>query len=229
MALVLNGPQTGNRPSCWGRTDVYDGNDRECRGCGFQVSCREQVLRVIQSTQPVIPQIPNPPPMTQPSYYQNFLTPNAPAPLVPVAPPQPVPFNPAQPVQIMKFGQPPTVPQVPQMFQQPQVAPPPQMFAQRPALPVPVTTQPPVPQAPQQARFGDWYGRAQDPLHFALFQPPPFRPQMEGETFFERVGKNLALDLGTMFFFHLGLALRQMILPPAPPAPVTPVERHVSK
>ncbi len=225
MALMLSGPQSRNRPSCWGRREIYDANDRECRGCGFQASCRDQVIKSVSALQPTIP-----PTQSQPvtnSYYQNFLPPQiqqqpalAPVPFNPVVPT----FNPVVPV--VKFN-PPQMQQMqpaqPQMFAQP-----PQMFSQ--VRPVPVAQQPPpVPQIPQpmvgQQRPVDWYGRTSDPLHFALFQPPPFRPQMEGESFMERVGKNLALDLGTMALFHLGLALRQMVLPPQPvPPPVKVVK-----
>ncbi len=32
------------RPPCWG-TSKYDNEDRECRACGFQQTCRDQVMK----------------------------------------------------------------------------------------------------------------------------------------------------------------------------------------
>jgi len=34
----------GPKPPCWG-TSKYDNEDRECRACGFQNTCRDQVLK----------------------------------------------------------------------------------------------------------------------------------------------------------------------------------------
>lgn len=213
MSLLAGGNLSGNRPGCWGKTDVYDNQSRDCRGCGFQSSCRDQIIKQTMANQPAVPN------MSVPSYSTQFLTPTpfavpqpqqvAPPPMfhpaayAPQVPQPPQPPQPQQvPVQVMKFN-PPTFPAPaapPQMFQQP-----------RPPQPQPVQ---------QQMGMGmqDFYGRVQDPLFFALMQPPPFRPQMEGETFMERFGKNLMLDLGAMACFHFGLALRQMFLPPQPPS-----------
>lgn len=38
-------------PRCWGKS--YDENDRECKGCGFQASCREEVFRKNAEPRPV--------------------------------------------------------------------------------------------------------------------------------------------------------------------------------
>jgi hypothetical protein len=214
MSLINGGTQTGNRPGCWGRNDIYDLQSRDCRGCGFQTSCRDQIIKQTMNTQPSpVPQVNSPTHI--PSYYSTFLQPTpfaqpqqVPQQFAPQAPPmfqQPQP--PQQQVSVFKFQPPPVPMQAAPAFQAPRP----------PSVPV---MQPPQPQQlQQQVLMGqqDFYGRVQDPLFYALMAPPPFRPQMEGETFMERVGKNLLLDLTSMACFHLGLALRQMFMPPSLP------------
>lgn len=230
MSLIAGGTNSGNRPGCWSNANVYDNQSRECRGCGFQSSCREQVIKQTMNNQPSVPNV-----STIPSYYSQFPQQSVPfATPSPVAPPMPPPmFGPPQPQQptVMKFTAPP--PPAPQQMQmQPQMYAPQQM-QQMPQQPMQQQMRPMSPQ-PQpfqhQVSMGsqDFYGRVQDPLFFALMQPPPFRPQMDGETFMERFGKNLMLDLGAMACFHLGLALRQMFLPPQPAQPLQPPERVVN-
>lgn len=214
--------QSGGYPPCHSRVDRFDSESRECRGCGFQVSCRESVMKQIansQKTVPVMPQAAIP-------YHQQFQT-------QPYAAPQPVhmstvPAPVQQPMPMQQWAPTPqirTVPQAPQtsMYQRPQTQPAPQQMQP----PVQQWTQQPPTQAPM-----DWYGRVADPLFNTMMAaPPPFRPQTFGETFWERVGKNILLDLGTLACFHFGLAFRQLLFPaqPAQPKPTTSVvEGHVS-
>lgn len=64
-------------------------------------------------------------------------------------------------------------------------------------------------------QFG--YGWIQDPLYFTLTSaPPPMRPQMGDETFFDRVVKNTGLAMLESFFGQCLIAVRQMVLPPMP-------------
>lgn len=181
----------GNRPPCWGRPDVYDAGDRECRGCGFQTTCRAQVIK-LTPTQQISP-------VNSPAPYYTTYAPYAPQPAV-----QPAPVPAPVPAPITRYQPPAPAPMMP-------VAPPTY------TAPVKVATQPTQtvhPQVHQQMLAQDWYGRMQDPLFFTVLSPPPFRPQMQGENFGERVLKNLALDLAAMAAGHLMLALRQMLLPP---------------
>lgn len=188
---LYGNPSVGNRPSCWGKPDIYDSQDRECRGCGFQSSCRDQVIKLTPAQQ-------NPPVTTTPApYYHSYAPYAAPQPTVA---PAPVPA----PVQISQYRPAPVAPAP--------IAPP---TYTAPATRAPVPQQP-----PQAAQFQqDWYGRMQDPLFFTVLSPPPLRQQMYGETFGERFFKNLLLDVGAMAAGHLMLALRQMLLPPLPPDP----------
>lgn len=187
------GSPIGNRPSCWGKPDVYDSQDRECRGCGFQVSCRDQVIKLTPTHQ-------TPPVTTTPApYYHSYAAPYS----APQAAPMPAP------VQITQYR--PPVQVAPAPVPAP-IAPPTYTAPAKPVVP----TQPQV----QQPMFQqDWYGRMQDPLFFTILSPPPFRPQMHGENFGERFFKNLLLDLSAMAAGHLMLALRQMVLPPGPNDP----------
>lgn len=185
----------GNRPGCWGDSRVYDSENRECRGCGFQNSCREQVVKITMNRQQPVQQV------TTPSYSHQF-------PTSPYAQPVQLPI----PVPIQMMSQPAPIPVPVQRFQpqppMPIPMPPPAQYQR------PVQQQPSQHFAPQSFSY-DWYGRHQDPLYFTITtSPPPFRPQMEGETFVERVLKNLILDMGSIAAFHIGLALRQMFLPP---------------
>lgn len=206
MSLSHGNPQTGNRPGCWSRVDVYDSENRECRGCGFQESCRAQVMKTISTQQQVaVQQVSNVP------YY--------------------APFQQQQQYATPQY----TVPQQQQIpMYQPQMTMQPRPFVPAaPSYAVPARVGPPA-QAPQaapqqqvqQAAITDLYGRMPDPLFFQVLSPPPFRAQMHGETFVERVGKNMLLDLSAMAFFHLGLAVRQMLLPPQPSHP--PREKDIT-
>lgn len=80
----LNGP----RPPCWG-TSKYDNEDRECRFCGFQNTCREQALK----TRP--PVTPAPQPVA--NYFSQYSAPSSYAAPQPVAPPQTAQIVPIRP------------------------------------------------------------------------------------------------------------------------------------
>jgi len=75
---------------------------------------------------------------------------------------------------------------------------------------------------PPQQQYG--YGWIQDPLYYTLTSaPPPVRPQMGDETFFDRVVKNTGLAMMESFFGQCLLAVRQMVLPPTPKTIDAPV------
>ena len=72
--------------------------------------------------------------------------------------------------------------------------------------------QPPMQQPP--------YGWLHDPLYYTMAAtPPPVRPQMQGESFVERVAKNAALAMIESLFGQCFLAVRQLLLPPKPRTP----------
>ena len=162
------------RPKCWSAS--FDEGTRECRGCGFQVSCKEETLRVRANRQ-VTP--------VQQQYSPQYQ---------PYAVPQPVTY-PAPQV-------------VPQFRGLPLAQIPPQQVPQQVR---PQTVQQIHPPPPQQ--YG--YGWIQDPMYYTLTSaPPPMRPQIETETFLNRVLKNAALAILEAFFGQCLLAIRQMVLPP---------------
>lgn len=207
MSLTHGNSHTGNRPGCWSRVDVYDSENRECRGCGFQESCRAQVIKTINTQQQAaVPQVSNVPSVP---YYAQF--------------PQQTQYAAPQQVPVL---QPPAM--QPRPFMPPSQYAAPSYAAPTRVSPPPQQVQAPPQQQQMQSAPADWYGRMQDPLFFQILSPPPFRAQMQGETFLERVGKNMALDVGTMAFFHLGLALRQMFLPPQPIQPQPLREKDVT-
>lgn len=198
MSLSHGNTQTGNRPGCWGQVTVFDSENRECRDCGFRESCRAQVMKTISTQQVAVQQVSN-----VPSYYAAFPQHQQ----TQYAAPQQLPmYQPQQ--QAMQPR--PFIPAAPSYAVPTRVGPP---------MPVPQSATPQMqPQQMQQVQT-DWYGRIQDPLFFPMMSAPPFRPQMAGETFFERVAKNMLLDGLSMAFSHLTLAVRQMVLPPQPLQP----------
>jgi hypothetical protein len=57
--------------------------------------------------------------------------------------------------------------------------------------------------------------------------PPPMIPQLPGESFLERLGKNMVRDAGVAMAANLYWALRQMVLaPPDPRQHVVDVSQH---
>lgn len=59
----------GPKPPCWG-TSKYDNEDRECRACGFQNTCRDQVMK----NRPVA-SIPQPAPVA--SFFNQYQSPSS--------------------------------------------------------------------------------------------------------------------------------------------------------
>lgn len=90
-------------PRCWGKS--YDETDRECRGCGFQSSCREEIFRRNAEPRPIAT-----------TYY------GTPTPPRSYAYPQPAPYqNPPVPVQSQLTRSVPVTQPIPQPIQ-PQTA-----------------------------------------------------------------------------------------------------------
>jgi hypothetical protein len=175
-------------PSCYGLS--YDNDSRECRGCGFQNTCRELVIKAKNN-------------MTSPTtteYYRQFGVGGGSgyggvsiAPLrAPVAPmPQPSTHTTLLPLTRPQVFQ----PQTSQYYQQQNIP---------PGYPPPV-------------RYGD-YGWMQDPLHYAMAgAPTPMRPQMPGESFAERTMKNAGLAMAEALLMQGVLAVRQLVLAPNMP------------
>ena len=191
------------RPRCWGKETQYNPNLRECQSCPFQASCGEDITRQRRAVHPV----PSP---TWPSAPQGFTTPAAqPPPMFPTFPSQPQQQQP-----LARYG-------VNPVAQVPQAPPPPPQPMQiqqfRPSPQQPQTQAMVVSQMPPSHGI-DWYGRVQDPMFYPIMTAPPlFRPQMQGETFIERLFKNMALSAGEMAAAHLLLFMRQTAWPPKPP------------
>lgn len=200
-------------PPCYGRE--YDNDAPRCLACGFNSSCRQEVIRVSQYQPPFQPY-----PTQQPQQW----TP---------APPPPPQF--VQPAQIQPAPQfrAPTWPQ-PAPAAQPfrPVAPPPppqtgypQMAPQQQWAPVHFT----VPPNLEQSSIG-YYGYYPDQMWNALASVQPvWRPQQPGETFLARAGKNMLLVFMEKAAEQLLIMARQAFLPPhvrpppeQPPIDVTP-------
>jgi hypothetical protein len=173
------------RPRCWGRS--FDEMSSECRRCGFQNSCKDEIIRCN---------------INRPAPMQQYQAPYGPAPAVPYTQPmqaQPVVFQQQQ--QVAGFR--------PQFQQQQQIQhQPPQQLAQEAAQrAMLMNTVQPMQQPP--------YGWLHDPLYYTMAAtPPPVRPQMTGEGFVERVVKNAGLAMVEALFGQCFLAVRQLILPP---------------
>lgn len=176
------------RPRCWGKS--FDETDRECRGCGFQNSCKDELIRNNVNRPRGA--------MAAPAYY-------APQPVRPYATPQAVhPLQ--QPVTSYPYHQP--------------VAPPASNVMTVAKALSPMMGPPQLQPTPQAHRYG-WL---QDPLYWTIHSaPPPMRVQMDGETFLERVVKNAALAMLEKGAAECFLAIRQMLLAPAP-GPVRTVD-----
>lgn len=179
------------RPRCWGKE--YNDVARECRGCGFQNSCKEEIVRQnVNRGQQTVP------------FYQPATQMQAPT-HVPVYAPAPQPVQ-----QVPQYQQVPFNTQVARTVQ----AIPPQ------AQPQPVVPARTVQVMPAPQNYG--YGWIQDPLAYTLAScPPPVRHQMPGETFMERAAKNTALAMAETFFGQCMLAVRQYVWAPDAPEPKT--------
>lgn len=151
----------GPKPPCWG-TSKFDNEDRECRVCGFQNTCREQTVRAKTAVSPTT------------SYFSQFQPPT------PYAVPQPV------------------VHAIP-------VPPAPQMRV--PVAPSPV---------PQQTGLTDRYGQFNDPLFGTMKSTPSVvRPQFPGETYPQRIAKNMMLSSIEGALGELLLGVRQFLWTPS--------------
>lgn len=189
------------RPRCWGMDAAFDLNTRECRSCSSVNSCRDQIQRSQNARRFAVAPPVGASPTAQ--YFQQFAPPGIPS----YGAPSPTVI----PVQAQAFAPAATVPA-------PMQAPMPIMTQPQP--PVQAIQQARPPQAPVQAfpapqQYG--YGWLHDPLYYtAVASPPPMRPQMQGEHFFERMMKNVGLAMLESFFLQSFLAVRQLVLPPTP-------------
>lgn len=150
------------KPACFG-TSKYDNEDRECRNCGFQNTCKDARLKATAVA----------PPPHLPAYYQQF-----------------------QPQQTYAVPRPATQ-----------------------IVPVRPTEQPkaiqPVPQPQQMSGVRDRYGQFTDPMFSTLKSTPSvMRPQLPGESFKERIAKNMLLASIEAGLGELLLALRQFLWTP---------------
>jgi len=185
-----------NRPRCFGFDSAFDVTSRECRGCEYQSSCRDTIYRA-RNSQASPPQRGPTPQPAGPNYYDPRYSP----------PPSPIGVV-AQNFQPQQVSYPVAVPRQQAIQPTPQ----PQQIQQQPLQ-----------QMLQQERYG-WLN---DPLYYmGQASPPPQRPQLQNEHFFERVVKNVGLSMLESMFFQGFLAVRQMVLPPAPPSPA-PGERDI--
>lgn len=178
-------------PRCWGKN--YTEGDRECRGCGFQESCKSEIIRNGVNRQPMYQ-------TAVPQQFQQY--PQQPAPHVQVPsyqPPARVPsrFFVGGP-QTNQYAPPQPVYQPQQAYQQPQYPP---QYQQQQYAP------------PQNQQYG--YGWVNDPMHHYVHSiPPPHRPQMPGESFGERMVKNIGLSMMESLFANMFLSIRQMMWTP---------------
>jgi len=174
------------RPRCWGKD--YTTDSRECRGCTYGASCKDQIIRLnLRYT-----------PNSVPNYAPTNSNP------ITTAPPF-VPPPPPQPVTPITNSAPNFIPYNQNTAQQ--------SFNRQPQPTQPNGTQAAVGQAKQSYSYP--YGWLQDPLHTTIpALPPPVRPQHSGETFIHRASKNVFLAMTESFFTQCLLAVRQLVLPP---------------
>lgn len=176
---ATNSSALGPRPPCWG-TSKYDNEDRECRNCGFQNTCREQTIKAKTA---MVPTAAVPVAVPTPSnYFSQF------QPATAYAAPRPLPAVQARPI----------VPPAP------------------PAIPVQqvVPIQPIAQQHQQQMSqiVQDRYGQFQDPMFVTIKATPGImRPQLPGESFPERVMKNMALASLESAIGEVLLGVRQFL------------------
>lgn len=87
----------------------------------------------------------------------------------------------------------------------------------RPSLPVVQTPQPsPSPAPAVYQHDGEFYGRYNDPFHYAVaHNPSPPRYQLQGESFAERFIKNMFLGSLEAASLEVTKGIRQMVLPPS--------------
>jgi hypothetical protein len=190
------------RPRCWGMEAAFDITSRECRGCAATNSCRDQIQRTQNARRFAVAP---PAGVNQTAqFFQQF------APQPTVIPVHAQAFAPTATAQAPVPAPLPVVHQMPFQQQAIQQARPPQA---------------PVQAFPSPSQYG--YGWLHDPLYYtAVASPPPMRPQLDGESFFERMMKNVGLAMLESFFLQSFLAVRQLVIPPGPnqgePTDITP-------
>jgi hypothetical protein len=195
------------QPPCYTDERYYDPTSRDCRSCSWQNSCRDSIEAKRRSN--------NLSQVGQGPAVNNFRPQPVPSPFI-VTPPQNVQNQPQPNMWANPYQQQPQPQQPGGVFRwpnlgqygAPQYANPAQV--PRPNAQVFQTTQ-------TQYTFKDeQYGRVQDPLYHTISATPvPMRPQFAGETFTERLTKNVALHLMEVFLTQLLLGVRQMFMPPS--------------
>lgn len=209
-------PQQTERPRCWGIS--YDNESYECtKRCGFNQSCKEKVQQGMLQSQAFRPQpSATPQPYYQPPQQQQYYSPTQ---MVPAGYAAPAPHV---PLPVIQQG-PPRQAVAPPM----QVYQPPQQARPTPtAMPQPQQQAMMLPQQPPSwAGTIGVYGAYQDPaFHMVSQAPGVYRPQMSGESFGERLAKNILLSAMEQIFAQCWLGVRQAVFFPAPPEPpdITP-------
>lgn len=188
---VYSPPAQTGYPPCWGNPRSFDPNGRECLSCGVRGSCKDRV----DAQKAAAPATTYAAPYTPPATY---------APQAYAAPYTP----PTTYYQHTTYQQPTYVPATTNPWSQQQA---------RPGLPVVQTPQPaPAPGPVAYQHDGEFYGRYNDPYHYAVAQTPlPPRYQLQGETFAERFMKNMFLGSLEAASVELTKGIRQMVLPPS--------------
>ena len=115
--------------------------------------------------------------------------------------------------------------------QVPMTGPAPLQVIQQPQSYSPQVRQQPAGVFPAPPQYG--YGWLTDPMYYSMAaSPPPMIPQLEAETFVERLGKNMMIDALRSLTWQLHLAARQWVWPTPEPkmgetstevTPMTPV------
>lgn len=170
------------RPQCWG--SGYESESRQCKGCGWQNSCREHIISLNINRQNSPQQQQNVPAYSF-AQYPSF----APAPYT-----SPLPV-----VQQQQWPAPPAAPAPVQVQQFRPVSPAPPVPAQQ--------ARPMAPFIPAPMPGG--YGSIGDPFFNVIgASPAPVRPQYEGESYAGRVFKNAGLSAVEAIFGQFLLGIR---------------------
>lgn len=187
------------RPWCWGNGNRYSPDDVDCRDCRSQSSCFEQITRLRNGqTQAWRP--------NQQQQAFNATT---------TAPPTAGQWqsNYSQTQQAVQYAPAPLPPPQPQQtggWQQP--------LYPRTQVPNPQPLQPAQRTSPHPVPPGYNLGWWADPLATVIVaNPPPSRPQFEGEGLAARIAKNVALAMAETLLTQGVLVIRQMVLPPRGP------------
>lgn len=199
-----NSGKVATRPACWG--SKYDSESRECRGCGWQNSCREHIIQLNLSRptqQPAVQVTPGAPAQALAQYPSFAPAPyTAPVPVVQQAPAWPPPPPQQQAPQVQQFRPPP--PPAPAPVQQQA------QYQHAPFIPPPAV---------------GGYGSIGDQMFNVIGAiPAPVRPQYQGESFGARVVKNSLLSGVEAMVGQVLLGIRQFRWYPQPKPPEQVVE-----